>query len=678
MNLVLSSCEQVWPPIPTDWDRVSSSYAAKFARYDLEDQGNKEKEFLVVVYAHLHVKVKSMLKEKMISFRTISNANRCVDFLIKETNSRIVLLIPLIVEDEILPLVQNLNQAQTIYILCDTDLHPTDEVPNSEIQYISLKNVEVLGKILLKRKKQFDPVSFTSVGVDELNSSLMYSILLKEILLELEYDDQTAKEDFLDYCRYEHGDDPATLRTINRFGNDYCEDRAIYWYTQPCLFFELLNRALRTEDIDILVRISFMLRHLHKQIERIYLNQISTIFSTPFHVYRGQGMQRQEFQSKIQNRLGGLLSFNSFLSTSRDSDVAQLFILQNDPDKVAVLFDIIVDRSRSTHPCAALLKDSAISDEEEILFSMHSVFSIQKVEKDAEKNIWNVTLTLTSKDDPQLHQLTSYLRKTIDASLGWDRLENLMIEIGKWNMVKPLLEASLASDSAKGKTEKQAYRHHQLGVVNAMIGNYSTAIEHYHKSLALRSSKDFIDLALTHNGIGSTLEEQGHRPEALKHYQYALDFIYKLDHPNVEALLSVKNNIAGILQHQGKLLQALDIYEECLRLETDHLPALHPHLAISYANIATVYNDLNEWENELKFALKALDIEQRSLPSDHPTLATTHSNIALTLRNLDRNEEAILHLQKTIEILSKSFPSDHPSLRKHQLLLQQFNRNIEL
>lgn len=119
-----------------------------------------------------------------------------------------------------------------------------------------------------------------------------------------------------------------------------------------------------------------------------------------------------------------------FLATSRNSDVAQIFILRNDPDCVAVLFDIIIDGNISRCPFAFLSNNSAISDEEEILFSMHSVFCIEKVEEDIRNGIWCVTLSLTSKDDQQLYTLMSYIRKRIDGPTSWDRLENLMMEYG--------------------------------------------------------------------------------------------------------------------------------------------------------------------------------------------------------------------------------------------------------
>jgi tetratricopeptide (TPR) repeat protein len=131
-----------------------------------------------------------------------------------------------------------------------------------------------------------------------------------------------------------------------------------------------------------------------------------------------------------------------------------------------------------------------------------------------------------------------------------------------------------------------------------------------------------------------------------------------------------------VLRYQGKLIEALDLYNECLRLGIEHLPPLHPDIGTLYVNIASIYDDMNEWEIALKYELKALNIEQRSLPSDHSSIATTYSNIALTLHALNRKEEAVSYLRKAIAIFSKHLPLNDTSLLLHQTLLNKFNHEI--
>ncbi len=106
------------------------------------------------------------------------------------------------------------------------------------------------------------------------------------------------------------------------------------------------------------------------------------------------------------------MSFNNFLSTSLDREVSLAFAESNqyNPDLVGVLFKITISPSIFTSPFANIRNNSYYHEEEEILFSMHSVFRIGQVQQ-IHKNgrLWQVDLTLTSDNDPQLHALTKFI-----------------------------------------------------------------------------------------------------------------------------------------------------------------------------------------------------------------------------------------------------------------------------
>ena len=63
--------------------------------------------------------------------------------------------------------------------------------------------------------------------------------------------------------------------------------------------------------------------------------------------------------------------------------------------------------------------------EEEILFSTHSIFRIERIDQinDAERNpMWEVQLTLTGDTDKEMGELTMRVRKEMDSLTGWSRL----------------------------------------------------------------------------------------------------------------------------------------------------------------------------------------------------------------------------------------------------------------
>ncbi|CAF5142659.1 unnamed protein product, partial [Rotaria sp. Silwood1] len=78
---------------------------------------------------------------------------------------------------------------------------------------------------------------------------------------------------------------------------------------------------------------------------------------------------------------------------------------------VGILFQITIDPAVSSTPFASIRDESYFKKEDEILFSMHTVFRIGEVRKiDNNRALYQVDLKLTSDDDPQLRELTDYIR----------------------------------------------------------------------------------------------------------------------------------------------------------------------------------------------------------------------------------------------------------------------------
>ncbi|CAF4029354.1 unnamed protein product, partial [Rotaria sp. Silwood1] len=175
----------------------------------------------------------------------------------------------------------------------------------------------------------------------------------------------------------------------------------------------MLNKALRTLQVETLLKMGIFIRDLHQNIEQLYSKQSNQIHDakTTITVYRGQAMVKEDFENKIKQ--GGLISFNNFLSTSDDRKVAIRFIpkgLQStDTNTFRVLFEMTINRSISSAPFARIHQLSYFKSENEILFSMNTVFRVQQIKQIQESGmtLWQVKLTFTSdNDDQQLNVLT--------------------------------------------------------------------------------------------------------------------------------------------------------------------------------------------------------------------------------------------------------------------------------
>jgi hypothetical protein len=182
----------------------------------------------------------------------------------------------------------------------------------------------------------------------------------------------------------------------------------------------------------------FFIYHLHHQIEQLHQQQISGRYKVPFIVYRGQGLSITDFEKLVKTK-GGLISFNSFLSTSKHEDTSLIFAssVSTKTDMVGVLFKIFVDPSVTSIPFAYIGDMSYYQTEEEILFSMQAIFCIGKMTRIYDSNsLYQVELTLTSDDDPQLHTLTKYIRQETAGSTGWRRLGQLLLKLSELNISK--------------------------------------------------------------------------------------------------------------------------------------------------------------------------------------------------------------------------------------------------
>jgi hypothetical protein len=184
----------------------------------------------------------------------------------------------------------------------------------------------------------------------------------------------------------------------------------------------MLNRALRTMEVDLISKMGFFVRDLHKHIAALHLEQYGrhNHHSKSFILYRGQGLSEADFDQVTKTK-GGLLSFNNFLSTSKNRNVSLEFArgTMATSSLVGVLFVIQIDTSTPATPFANVGDVSVYQTEEEILFSMHSIFRIGQIKQLHKNNrLWQINLTLTNDNDPQLYALTERLREETKGFTG--------------------------------------------------------------------------------------------------------------------------------------------------------------------------------------------------------------------------------------------------------------------
>jgi len=612
---------------------------------------------------------------------TFTNTSTCLDYIINNRNESLFLIISGSFGREFVPLIEDKTQIDSIYIFCKNKIkHEPWATNHRKIKGI-FSNIERICNRLKSDLRQSEsdliPISIvsttSSLHMNELDQSFMYSQLLKEILLDLPHDEISQKE-LVKFCRQVYSENDHELQIIDEFEEKYEQSSPIWWYTRECFTYSMLNKALRTQDVGIIIKMGFFVRDLHKQIEQVH-SQSKHIH--PFIVYRGQGMLNDEFE-KMKKSKGCLLSFNNFLSTSRTKQISMKFArqAQKNPDLTAILFQIKINPRISTTPFASLDKISYYSaTEKEILFSMHTVFRIDNM-KQIKNRLWLVNLTLTSDNDEQLTQLTEHMRKATLGPTGLHRLGTLMIKMGEFNKAEDIF-TTLLNTTSDSDRKQLASLQNQLGYINDEKGDLTNALFHYKQSLDIKLSylpSDNYELSNIYSNIGAVLKRQGNFNDALEYLQRALHIDLHAPEPDQLKIALRYNNIGGILDDQEKYIEALKSYQYALEIRLKYLPSRHPSLATSYNNIAGVYYRIGDKSTALFYYEKSLEIDQRSLPSNHPSLSITHYNIARVLENLYRYKEAIEHAKRAVNIVCHTLDSNHPQKQIYQNYLDQLQQ----
>lgn len=600
-------------------------------------------------------------------FHTINvftDTDQCLDFLTDIQSEKVFMILSDNLGQCLIPFIHNFPQLVSIFIFHEeksTDKEWTknwSKVNGTFTQIVHL--IESLKQGTRYRDQNSISISIVppSIGLDQnldqLDPTFMYTQLLKEILLKIEYNEQSIKN-MAEHCRSHYVNIQATLKEIAQFEEQYYNKSAIWWYSAVTFVYTMLNRALRNLEVDTIIKMGVFIRDLHLHITNRHSDQLRT-----FTVYRGQGMSNTDFQ-KMKNNPGGLLSFNSFLSTSGDRDISFTFAesVIIDPNLIGVLFQMEIDQSIASTSFARINDLSQYESEDEILFSMNAIFRIGEIKPlDDNNRLWQVNLTITSDNDPQLNVLTDHMREETEHTTGWHRLVPLLIRLGEFEKAEELCKTLLQTTFLDAE---KASIYAELGYIYDNLSNYKQAISSYKNALQIMQEilpPNDETLASTYNNIGLAYKNIGEHSNALSFLEKGLE-IYKTtlppDHPYFGIIY---NNIGLVYDKLGKQSEALSCYEKSISFKNAR-PENHPEMATTYKNIGGIYKDMGEYSKALVFIEKSLEIEQKTLPPTHPSFAISYNHMGGIYKAMGDYSKAMSFYEKALEINKKNFTEDN-------------------
>ncbi|CAF1381202.1 unnamed protein product [Adineta ricciae] len=615
------------------------------------------------------------LQSSIGNVNTFTSVDVCVGFIENIHDKRICMMTSSELGEKVIPRIHHMPQVDSIFIFpAGRKRHETWMDEWSKIKGTFTRITPICDAIKQVNKQcEHDSLSIsflnadaitTEKKLDELDCSFMYTQIIKEILLKINFEHEHF-EQFIDYCRKQFAANKYELNNIEKFRREYHDHTPIWWYTNESFLYPMLNRALRIMDITVVINIGFYIVDLHRQIQELHRKQFHQQDSCrQLRLYRGQGLSKADFQ-QLANIQGGLIAFNSFLSCSEKRDISLNYACQylSNSDMVGILFVMTVDSNQSTTPFAAVENMGCFQTESEILFSMHSVFRIRHFKSiDKNNRLYEVELTLTSDNDEDLRILTKRIQEDSDGRSGWFQLSVVLSKMGQFNKAEEVCQVLLersTNDREKGPI------YHQLGCIKDQQGKYSKAIEFYEKALKIDQEifpSDHLSFAASYNNIGEVYRKMTAYSDALSWYDKSLNIQEQSlpsDHPD---LASSYNNMGIIYGEMGDYSKALFYHEKALQIRQKSLPSAHPDLGGSYDNIGSIYLKMGNYSKALSYYEKSLKIRRKSLPADHPDLAMSYNNIGSLYGQMGEYETALPYFEKDLQISTHVLPPNHPDL----------------
>ncbi|CAF1335549.1 unnamed protein product [Rotaria sordida] len=428
-----------------------------------------------------------------------NDANSCMDYITNIKNETVLLIIS-VEHTQIIPFVYHIQQIYSIYIF---NFNQCEKISEETLNYRKVRGhfdtIDKLVKQIAYDKKwiasnlltinSFPACTLGSYDMsDHINNNniqeatFMYSQILRSIFVNETYKD-IDKNEMIEFFRQQYNENETELEKINKFDREYTTERAIYWYTIDGFLYRTINKALRTQNILILYHLRYFIKDLYLELKKYHSKQSSNLSKETLIVYRGIGLPNDEFEKLKQ---GHLISFSEFLSTSKNRELAEIYVQRGFDDMQSILFEIELNYTiQSSTPFADISEQSQFDLEEEILLSMGSVFRIQSLTLTSDNN-WNIKLMQTSDEDQQLKLLYQWLDQAIfRVNHLYTKLSSLMLFIYDYDKAEFFLRKVVSQPGFNQDIETISATSSIFGEIYFHQKKYEYAVMLYQKTIEL-------------------------------------------------------------------------------------------------------------------------------------------------------------------------------------------------
>ncbi|CAF0992895.1 unnamed protein product [Rotaria sordida] len=635
-----------------------------------------------------YINGQKLIRSSIDHLKTFENIKKCEEYIRSiSQDERIIFIVGDRLAREIIPHIHELRQISSIYIYC------SDKLINEKWtkKYKKIKDIgkqfnQLVDKIRVERSKRcenqvneplsismFQTNTYHEQSNNTFNDHFIYSQLLIHTLLQLK-PTKADKKKLIVLCKKKYNKIHNELKFIQEFHDNYSSDKALYWYTKDSFIYRMLNKALRTQNIDLLFFFRFFIHDIQHAI-------IKNQCTSPIRVYRSQLITKEEI-NLLKNSIGRLISINSFLSTTISRELAISYLNQSSSsstnDLEQVLFEIDAKPFNNSTKSFCFIKSNSSSQQmEEVLFTLGSIFRLINIHHQSD-GLWIIRLSLCQDNDQQLNKIFQSFKTTENKErINILSFGNFLRKIGKLNEAEKYFTRLLNELSDNYQIIADCY--YVLGCIAMEKNIYDRSLKLHQKSLEIKLKilkENDLSIADSYNIIGRIYFKKSDYKQAFSSYYQALIITIQTNGENNLNVALCYTNLGGIYQKQENYIDALECHQKALAIRQENLSVDQPDLGISHNNIAIIYICRSQYDLALEHYNISLKILQNTLHPLHPEIAVSYCGLGLIYEQKDQLEKALSYYNKTAIIYHQVLSSIHPDVIRIEQHIQRISSKL--
>lgn len=613
--------------------------------------------------------------------QTFNEPNACVDYMTDvASNQKIYLIISNSLGKYVVSLIYELPQIEAIYVYCgDREAAESWAKPDLKVRKIFIKEKPLLRQIFQDVRgpsSEDDALPMTAFRLLEQGNSLQklspesakfmwYQVAMN--VLQLMANHLDSKKELIDEARMRYHTDEVEKKKIDMFAAEYQPEQACWWYTLNSFIYRLLNKALRTQDIDIIFKFRLFINDLHNQIQDLYRQYLTTHTESCLTVYRGQFMSMDEIKF-LEKNIDEIVSMNTFLSTSRKRDVAEMFLdllgQSNDSQSLeSVLFTIdIIDISPDTTAFAFIEQHTCNPEESEVLFTINAIFKVKSVRQ--EGRIWNVHLQLSKQQNEEQKSFSKYMIQAIGSepvpiSFGW-----FLYRMGKFDKAERYAQYIIERPFLDEQDKADAFN--LLGLIYTDLEKYEKSIQCYEKAIDIYDNSNRFGSSQTiaiHYNLSLAYLAYDDNRLAEDHRRKVDELLAKSSVASDPIFIAMSDKLAGKLAAaHGDHGKALENLKAALQEKRKSLLPNHPSIAGILHAMGVIYANMGNDSKALDYFQEAVEIGENSLSAGHFDLAAYHADIARIRYKHGKYKLALEQFKKALKIITDATRDENDTI----------------